>query len=187
VRYISDKVFKFVEKYYTEECDWKDYYKLREVDIDEYDLEYNEILNFFDINYTIFPFDFYIVGYEDLEILIQNQLDSFKKRIFNNDDSMQEILNNIENPLIYNYINEYKNNDIFVSLLKILYIISLVHNNYSTFIILLLLRHLEYKLEYKNNRLYFIKSKFQCMSLEYEFYDLFNSNSIIKKYIELKY
>jgi len=187
VRYISDKVFKFVEKYYTEECDWKDYYKLREVDIDEYDLEYNEILNFFDINYNIFPFDFYIVGYEDLEILIQNQLDSFKKRIFNNDDSMQEILNNIENLLIYNYINEYKNNKIFVSLLKILYIISLIHNNYSTFIILLLLRHLEYKLEYKNNRLYFIKSKFQCMSLEYEFYDLFNSNSIIKKYIELKY
>ena len=187
VRYICDKVYKFIEKYYTEECDWKDYYKLKEVDIDDYDLDYNEISNFFDINYTIFPFDFYIVGYEDLEILIRNQFDSFKKRIFNNDDNMQEILNNIESPLIYNYINEYKDNDIFVSLLKILYIISLVHNNYSTFIILLLLRHLEYKLEYKNNRLYFIKSKFQCMSLEYEFYDLFNSNSIIKKYIELKY
>jgi len=178
VRYICDKVYKFIEKYYTEECDWKDYYKLKEVDIDEYDLEYNEISNFFDINYTIFPFDFYIVGYEDLEILIRNQLDSFKKRIFNNDDSMQEILNNIENLLIYNYINEYKNNKIFVSLLKILYIISLIHNNYSTFIILLLLRHLEYKLEYKNNHLYFIERKFQCMSLEYEFYDLFNSNSI---------
>eukprot|EP00833_Pecoramyces_ruminatium_P015143 jgi/Orpsp1_1/1189175/evm.model.d7180000070019.1 len=116
------------------------------------------------VNYKIFPFDRCIVGYEKLEFLIRDQFDSFKKRIFNNNDIMQEILNNIESLLIYNYINEYKYNFIFDSLLKILYIISLIHNNYSTFTILVLLRHIGgHNIKYENNCLYFIKNKFQFL------------------------
>jgi len=188
-KYVRDKVNKFIEKYYTDECDCNDYYKLNEGDIEDYDIDsdFSEITDYCNVNYHIFPFGSFIVGYEYLEYLITDQLKSFKERIFDNDNVIQEILNNIDSSLIFNYINEYKDNHIFVSILKILYIISLIHNNYSTFIILIFVHNTCYNLEYKNNCLYFIERREKCMSLEYEFYNLFNSNNIIKKHIKLIY
>jgi len=188
-KYIHDKVYKFINKYYTDECDCNDYYKLNEGDIEDYDINSDlfEITDYCNVNYHIFPFHRTIVGYEYLEYLIKDQLKSFKKRIFDNDNIIQEILNNIDSSLIYSYINEYKDNHIFVLLLKILYIISLIHNSYSPFIILIFVHNTSYNLEYKNNCLYFIESREKCMSLEYEFFNLFYSHNIIKKYIKLIY
>jgi len=88
------------------------------------------------------------------------------------------------------FINEYKlkiiyiylKNKIYICIFKVLYNIALIHNNSSTFVILVLINCLNLKLSFKDNLLHFHKCLFN-LCLEEKMFDLFNYNPMIKKYI----
>lgn len=178
-----------LDTYYEDELSTDDYYHVKEEYYSDYDSkfydDYTEITNFCDINYNIFPFNYNIIGYEDLEYLIEKQFSVFNEKFLcniNNGDNL--IVDVLKKPdCIFNYIKKYKNNYIFIYIFKVLYIISLIHNNSSIFVILVLINCISLQIDFKDNLLYFNKSAFN-LCLEEQIYDLFYINPMIRKYIK---
>ena len=190
MKYIVKKVNDFIDTYYSDELSDDYYYLLKEDYYYDYENkfheDYAEIINFFEINDDIFPFDFDMLGYEELEDLIKEQFSVFDKKFLSNTNDGESlvawVLNNPE--CIFNYIKKYKDNYIYVSIFKVLYIIALIHNNRSTFVILVLVKHLRGLLiKFENHRLNFDRYV-DNLSLEKHIYDLLRKHPILKKYME---
>jgi len=114
IEYIVNKVDNFIEKYYNDECSTDFYYPLKEDYYSSYYEDFNnnftEIIEYCDINYDIFPFYRDILGYDELEYLIEKQFSAFNEKILSNtDDGDNLIVNVLNNPeCIFNYIEKYK-------------------------------------------------------------------------------
>lgn len=109
---------------------------------------------------------------------------NYLKNIYlKNDEDIELILNNPN--YILELIDKYYYNYVFMSIIKICYSVSLIHNNYSSHIISLLVNYIHHSIDiiYKNNKIY-INYDFEEFSLEKEIRKMFiNVNKNIELYI----
>ncbi|ORX73461.1 hypothetical protein BCR32DRAFT_249944 [Anaeromyces robustus] len=145
--------------------------------------DYDEIYSYFIDNISIFPFNYEeFYGYEKLEYIIFKECNTFVEKYLYNFDSLDKILNDPK--YILNLIDEYSNNKIFILLIKLSYVISLLHNNYSSFIISLLVKRLGIRVYLKDKYLYFKYSNSDEFTIEKEIGSKFKTVAIIGNYIK---
>ncbi|ORX75942.1 hypothetical protein BCR32DRAFT_249155 [Anaeromyces robustus] len=123
---------------------------------------------------------------KDLEELILYQIKSFKWDILN--DNLDKILED-PNFIITQFANKYMDNSIFITLIKFCYIISLIHNNYSKFMIYTLVQCMPLKLYIKNNIIYLIsrRNTYDRFDFEMEMFGSLIEIPILRQYLNIKY
>jgi len=122
---------------------------------------------------------------EDLEFLIIFQCNLFIKDILNDDDENNKILDNPD--YILELADKYYDNYVFITLIKICYVVSLIHNNYPNLIAQTLVHCIPLNLYIKDNTIFLVYPK-RCKKFNYdiELFITLSKTKVVGKYLSIK-
>jgi hypothetical protein len=158
-----------------------DSYHMLQYGEDEYYREsYEEINKFFFNNLEVFPFDYEFAYYDELNLFPLIQCSLFKDLYISSD--VNKFLSNPE--YIASLADKYCDNKILILCIRVCYIVSLLHNNYSIHIINSLIKNTGLNIRLENNFINLIQT--ENFSIEQYIYLNFKDTEIINNYIKCK-